>query len=279
MTEILNTKALKDKLEDNMIQKIKMLKEKGKVPTLTTVRVGDSPDDISYENSLIKKCNKYEINIENLVLDENISTDNLIEEIKKLNTNKSIDGIMMFRPLPKQIDEDKVIWKIDYKKDADASNPINMANVFLNNKESFKPATPYAVMTILDYFNINLEGKDICVINRSEVFGKPMALMLLEKDATVTICHSKTKNLKEICKSSDIIITAMGRAKIIDKDYVNKESIIIDVGVSLDKEGNLSGDCDFENINNYVAKITPRKQGVGLITSTLLIKQVIDSIK
>src|SRR5699024_6240455 len=190
MTEILNTKALKDKLEDDMIQKIKMLKEKGKVPTLTTVRVGDSPDDISYENSLIKKCNKYEINIENLVLDENISTDNLIEEIKKLNTNKSIDGIMMFRPLPKQIDEDKVIWKIDYKKDADASNPINMANVFLNNKESFKPATPYAVMTILDYFNINLEGKDICVINRSEVFGKPMALMLLEKDATVTICHS-----------------------------------------------------------------------------------------
>lgn len=279
MTEILNTKDLKDKLELEMVEKIKKLKEKGKVPTLVTVRVGNSPDDISYENSLIKKGTRYEIDIKNIVLDEDISTDNLIDEIRKLNTDKDIDGIMLFRPLPKHIDEDKVIWEIDYKKDADASNPINIANVFLNNKDCFKPATPYAVMTILDYFDIDLEGKNICVLNRSEVFGKPMALMLIEKNATVTICHSKTKNIEDICKNSDIIITATGRAKSINMDYVNKDSIIIDVGVSLDDEGNLSGDCDFEKLSEYVSKITPRKQGVGLITSTLLIKQVIDSIK
>lgn len=278
MGKTLKTKPLKDELDKEIAIRVEAISKNNRVPKLVTLRVGSSPDDISYENSLIKKCHNYKINIDNIVLDEKISTDELIKEIEKYNIDDNIDGLMLFRPLPKHIDEEKVIWEIDYKKDLDSSNPINLAKLMLNDKNSYKPATPFAVMEILKHFNINLEGANIVILNRSEVFGKPMMMMLLEENATVTICHSRTKNIEKICKNADIIISATGKAKSINENYINPESIVIDVGVSLDNDGNLSGDADFENINEKVKMITPRKQGVGLITSTLLIKQLIDKL-
>lgn len=258
---------------------IKELENNGKFPQLGIVRLGNDPSDISYERSIIKNCDSLGIKTKIVELDKSICTDDLINTIEELNNDNLISGILVFRPLPKQIDDEKIRISIDPSKDVDCMHPLNLEKIFEGDMSGYAPCTPKAAMEILLHNNIPLEGKNVVVINRSMVVGKPLAMMLLEKNATVTICHSRTQNLYEITRKADIVMTALGKAKLLDDKYFNENSIVIDIGVSLDKDGKISGDVDMNKVNDMIDMITPVPGGVGSVTTSILLKQVVDACK
>ena len=277
MDRILTSNDLAVKLEEDIISRVDKLREKNEVPKLAIVRVGENPNDISYEKSLIKKGEKYKIDIKQVLLDESITTEELKSEIEKLNEDDSVTGMIIFRPLPKHIDDEVIQQTVCWKKDVDCMTPTNLAKIFQGDFSSFQPATPYASMKILEYYDIDLEGKSVAIVNRSMVLGKPMAMMVLGKNGTPTICHSRTKDLKKVLKEADVVVTATGRAKSLTREFLTEDSIVIDVGVSMGDDGKLSGDADFEDLKDYVKGITPRLGGVGKITSTLLMDQIVQA--
>ena len=277
MSEILKGKLVAQKIKDEIIQKVSKLKEEGKFPTLAIIRLGNNPNDISYEKGIIKNCNSLDVKSIVFEREESISTEDLIKLMDELNNDNNISGILLFRPLPKHIDEEKVRNSINPRKDVDCMHPLNLEKVFEGNMKGFLPCTPLAAMNVLTYNEIPLEGKNVVVINRSMVVGKPLVMMLLEKNATVTICHSKTKDLDVITRNADVVITALGRPKLLTQNYFTNKSIVIDVGVSETEDGKLSGDVDFDNVVDVVDKITPVIGGVGSVTSTILINQVVNA--
>lgn len=277
MDRILTSNDLAVKLEEDIISRVDKLREKKEVPKLAIVRVGENPNDVSYEKSLIKKGEKYKIDIKQVLLDESITTEELKSEIEKLNEDDSVTGMIIFRPLPKHIDDEVIQQTVCWKKDVDCMTPTNLAKIFQGDFSSFQPATPYASMKILEYYDIDLEGKSVAIVNRSMVLGKPMAMMVLGKNGTPTICHSRTKDLKKVLKEADVVVTATGRAKSLTREFLTEDSIVIDVGVSMGEDGKLSGDADFEDLKDYVKGITPRLGGVGKITSTLLMDQIVQA--
>lgn len=277
MDRILTSNDLAVKLEEDIISRVDKLREKKEVPKLAIVRVGENPNDISYEKSLIKKGEKYKIDIKQVLLDESITTEELKREIEKLNEDDSVTGMIIFRPLPKHIDDEVIQQTVCWNKDVDCMTPTNLAKIFQGDFSSFQPATPYASMKILEYYGIDLEGKSVAIVNRSMVLGKPMAMMVLGKNGTPTICHSRTKDLKKVLKEADVVVTATGRAKSLTREFLTEDSIVIDVGVSMGEDGKLSGDADFEDLKDYVKGITPRLGGVGKITSTLLMDQIVQA--
>ena len=277
MAEILKGNVVAAKIKEDMSKKIEELSKEGKTPKLGIVRVGQNPSDISYEKSIIKSCDSIGIKSEIFEKEISISTEELVGFITELNNDKEISGILLFRPLPKHIDEEAIRNTIKPSKDVDCMHPLNLEKIFEGDMSGFSPATPKAAMEILLYNEIPLEGKNVVVVNRSMVVGKPLAMMLLEKNATVTICHSRTKDLAEITRKADVVVTALGRPKHFTKDYFTKDSIVIDVGVSVTEEGKLSGDVDYENVVEFVDKITPVPGGVGSVTTTLLLNQVVDA--
>ncbi len=279
MAEILRGKVVADSIKDQIKIDIEELKKGGKEPTLGIVRLGSNPDDISYEKSLIKNCERLGIDSKVFERDLKITTVELVDLIEKLNKDSSISGIIIFRPLPKHIDGAKIRQVISPDKDVDCMHPLNVANVFEGDMSGFVPGTPKSAMEILLYNKIELEGKNVVVINRSMVLGKPLTMMLLNENATVTICHSRTKNLHEITKAADVVITALGKAKFFDEKYFNENSICIDVGVSLGDDGKLSGDIDYEKVSPVVKAITPVPGGVGSVTTSLLLSQVVEACK
>ena len=247
----------------------KMLSElKGYIPTLGIVRIGSNPADISYEKGAIKKMEALSLNTRVFEFEENISSDDFVTEFKKINEDKNIDGILLFRPLPEHIDEKQVIDALDEKKDLDGISYKNIAKVFSGEENCFAPCTAKAVMKIIESNNIELEGKNVVVLGRSMVIGKPVAMLAIKKNATVTICHSKTKNLKEVCKRADILIVAIGRAKMINDEYIGENAIVIDVGINF-ADGKLCGDVDLENVEN-ASMATPVPKGVGAVTTSVL---------
>ena len=277
MDRILTSNDLAVKLEEDIISRVEKLREENHVPKLAIVRVGENPNDISYEKSLVKKGENYKIDIQRVLLDESITTEELKSEIEKLNNDDSVTGMIIFRPLPKHIDEEVIQQTVCWKKDVDCMTPTNLAKIFQGDFSSFQPATPYASMKILEYYDIDLEGKNVAIVNRSMVLGKPMAMMVLGKNGTPIICHSRTKDLKRILKEADVVVTATGRAKSLTRDFLTEDSIVIDVGVSMGEDGKLSGDADFEDLKDFVKGITPRLGGVGKITSTLLMDQIVQA--
>ncbi|WP_237036257.1 bifunctional 5,10-methylenetetrahydrofolate dehydrogenase/5,10-methenyltetrahydrofolate cyclohydrolase [Mediannikoviicoccus vaginalis] len=277
MERILTSNDLAVKLEEDIISRVEKLREENHVPKLAIVRVGENPNDISYEKSLVKKGENYKIDIQRVLLDESITTEELKSEIEKLNNDDSVTGMIIFRPLPKHIDEEVIQQTVCWKKDVDCMTPTNLAKIFQGDFSSFQPATPYASMKILEYYDIDLEGKNVAIVNRSMVLGKPMAMMVLGKNGTPIICHSRTKDLKKILKEADVVVTATGRAKSLTRDFLTEDSIVIDVGVSMGEDGKLSGDADFEDLKDFVKGITPRLGGVGKITSTLLMDQIVQA--
>ncbi len=279
MADILKGNVVANKIKGKMTEDIETLAKENKVPTLGIVRLGSNPGDISYEKSIIKNCDKIGIKSQVFEKDENISTEELVELIEKLNNDTNISGILVFRPLPKHIDEEVIRNAISPLKDVDCMHPLNLEKIFEGDMSGFAPCTPKAAMEVLKYYDIPLEGKNVVVVNRSMVVGKPLVMMLLEKNATVTICHSRTKKLNEITKNADIVIVALGRAKFFDESYFNEKSIIIDVGVSLDEDGKLSGDADYDKLLPLVDKITPVPGGVGSVTTSILLSQVVLACK
>ncbi|NLY86426.1 MAG: bifunctional 5,10-methylenetetrahydrofolate dehydrogenase/5,10-methenyltetrahydrofolate cyclohydrolase [Tissierellia bacterium] len=279
MAEILKGKVVADKIKEKMKKDIEELKKNGKTPTLGIVRLGDNPDDISYERSIIKNCERIGIEAKVFERDINMTTEELVSLMEELNNDNTISGVLVFRPLPKHIDEGKVREALSPSKDVDCMHPMNLARIFEGDLSGFAPCTPKAAMEILLDYGIDLEGKNVVIVNRSMVLGKPLAMMMLKQNATVTICHSRTKDLPEITKKADVVVTALGKAKFFDEKYFNENSICIDVGISLDEEGNLSGDIDFEKVSELVSKITPVPGGVGSVTTSILLSHVVEACK
>lgn len=273
MTKILYGKHVKEKIEAEILQKVSLLKEKGIKPTIGIVRVGENPSDISYERGIRKNAENFNIEVVTTELSIDADEDSIIKAIKTFNVDSSIGGILLFKPLPKGLNEDLINESINPKKDVDCIHPTNLAKIFMGSESSFIPCTPLSAIKIMEGHNIDLEGKKVVVINRSLTVGKPLSMLLLNRNATVTIAHSKTENLKGLCKDADIICIATGKSEFLDENYVSRESVVIDIGVSMNKEGKMRGDADFDSLNGFISAITPVPGGVGSITNMLLIKQ------
>lgn len=253
-------------------------KDKGlKVPKVVSILVGNDGGSVFYINNQEKVATSLGVDFEKLLLDETISEDHLIDEIEKLNNDNNVNGIILQLPLPKGINEKKVINVISADKDIDCLTYENQGKLYCGEKV-FLPCTPNSVITLLEKYEIELEGKSVVVIGRSNIVGKPVAQLLLNKNATVTICHSRTKNLQDICRNADIIVVAIGRPKYLNEDFVNEKSIVIDVGTS-SLEGKIAGDVDFERVSKKVNMITPVPGGVGALTTTLLIKNACEALE
>lgn len=266
------------KIKEDIRKKVQVLEAKGKKVTLGILRLGKHPSDLSYEKSIVKNCQELDIATRIIETSREISIEDLIETIEGLNTDENIDGILIFRPLPRHIDENIIKNIISPYKDIDCMHPINLEKVFEGNLSGFLPCTPRAGVELLKHYDIKLEGKNIVVINRTMVVGKPISMILLEENATVTICHSKTEELKNFTRRADIVISALGRAKALDETYFNENAIVIDIGVSLDSDKKISGDVDYERVFGKVQAITPVPAGVGSVTTSILLRQLVDSV-
>ena len=278
-TKIIKGKPVADRITENLIEETKKLKELDIVPKLAIVRIGENPDDMSYERGAMNRCAKIGIDVQNIVLQGDVSEGEYIEVIKNLNDDKNINGILCLRPLPKNINENKVKSIIDAKKDVDCFNPINSAKLFEGEKDGYAPCTPEAVMKILNHYEVDLSGKKVVVLGRSLIVGKPVSIMLMGENATVTICHSKTENLAEEAKNADVLVAAIGRAKMVDKSYIKEGATVIDVGINVDESGNLCGDVDTEYAIGIAKMITPVPAGVGSVTTSVLAEHVIKACK
>lgn len=260
-----------EKIKAEISEKLSELK--GYIPTLGIVRIGSNSADISYEKGAVKKMESLSLKTKVFEFDENISSEDFIEEFKKINEDDEIDGILLFRPLPEHIDEKKVIEVLDERKDLDGISYKNIAKVFAGDESGFAPCTAKAVIKILESNNIELEGKNVVVLGRSMVIGKPVAMLAIQKNATVTLCHSKTADLKKVCKNADVLIVAIGRAKMINDDYIGEDAVVIDVGINF-FDGKLCGDVDIENVKN-ASMATPVPKGVGAVTTSVLAQHLV----
>lgn len=278
-SQIIKGKPVADKITEDLKKEVKNLNEMGINPKLAIVRVGERPDDLAYERGALKRCQNIGIETEVVELDENISQEEFIKAVHKLNEDDKVNGILTFRPLPKHLSEDEIKYEISPKKDIDCFNPINTAKIVENDKTGYPPCTPTAVIEILKHYDINLTGANIVVLGRSMVVGKPLSMLLLNENATVNICHSKTRNLPEIASQADILVAAVGRAKMVKKDYVKDGAIVIDVGVNVDDKGNLCGDVDMEDVLDKVSMITPVPGGVGAVTTSILATNIVKACK
>lgn len=278
MEKILRGKPVVEALKEQIKEKVELYHKKNIFPTVGIIRVGNRDDDLAYERRVIKNCEQLDIKVEVFEMDENISMNDFAKEVKNIDGNKNIHGILLFRPLPKQLDNKEVQNLICSEKDIDCMHPENLRKVFEGEDDGHFPCTPEAVVEILKYYNIPIEGSNIAIVNRSMVLGKPLSMMLVKENATVTICHSKTARIPSITKKADIVITGVGRPNFFTSEYFSDKSIVIDVGINYFND-KMCGDVDFEQAENLVQAITPVPGGVGTVTSTILLKHVIDAIE
>ena len=262
------------------------LKEKGVTPTLGIIRLGENPSDLSYEKGATKRAEEVGVAVKNYILPEDASKEDVLKVIDEVNADAFVHGVLMFRPLPKHLknDQDEICNRLDPKKDVDSMTHMSNAGVFEGQDLGYAPCTPAACMEILDHYGIDCKGKNAVVIGRSLVVGKPAAMMLMAKNATVTICHTKTVNTAEICKNADIIVTAAGVLGSLTKDFVREDQIVIDVSMNWNPEkitskgkGGMSGDCVFDEVEPIVGAITPVPGGVGAVTTSVLMKHVVEA--
>lgn len=277
--KVLNGKEISQSLRDEARDECASYVAKGlRAPGLAVVQAGLDPASAVYVRNKEKACAKAGFASFKFELDENVSESEFLELIDKLNHDEKVDGILVQVPLPKQIDEQKVAAALDPWKDVDAFNPVNTGRLLLG-LDGFLPCTPYGVMELLKRCNIDLKGKNAVVLGRSNIVGKPQALLLLRENATVTVCHSKTRDLPGICRKADILVSAMGRAKMIDETYVNPEQIVVDVAINSDENVKLCGDVDYEKVADKVAAITPVPGGVGPMTIAMLLKNTLKAYR
>jgi methylenetetrahydrofolate dehydrogenase (NADP+)/methenyltetrahydrofolate cyclohydrolase len=262
-------------MKEELLREVEKLAQKGIVPQLGIVRVGARPDDLAYERGAVKRMEAVGIRCKVIELPELINQEEFEKEFSAVNSDPDIHGILLFRPLPKQLNEDPVRSMINPKKDVDCMSPVNMAKVFAGDESGFAPCTPEAVMEVLAHFAIDLKGKRVTVVGRSMVVGKPLSMLLLKKNATVTICHTRTVDLGATCRNAEILIAAAGKANMITAEFVSENSIVVDVGINVGSDGKLCGDVDFEAVAPKSSYITPVPGGVGTVTSSVLAKHVV----
>ena len=254
--------------------RLEALKERGIIPKLTILRVGANPDDLSYEKGILKRFHDNGAAVEVKELSPDVSQETLEALILSLNEDSSVHGILLFRPLPKTLDEKRISALIAPEKDVDGMGELNLAGVFAGKGDSYPPCTPQAVVELLDAYGIDCTGKSVVIVGRSVVVGKPLAMLLLQKNATVTICHTKTRDLAAECRKADILIVCAGVAKMITPAFTNPNQIIVDVGINF-ADGKLCGDVDYDAVAPLVAGISPVPGGVGTITSTVILKHTV----
>lgn len=274
---IISGKEISVKIKDQLKDEVAKIKEKyPRLPKLVVILVGDNQASQTYVRNKERGC-QY-IGIESLILrhDESFSEADLLQEINDLNNDDTVDGILVQLPLPKHINEDKVLDAINPNKDVDGFHPQNVAKLFLG-QHSLVPCTPKGMMVLLDEINYDLTGKEVVVVGRSNIVGKPVALLCLQKNATVTIAHSRTKNLKEVCSRADVLIAAVGKAKFFNHEYVKEGAVVLDVGINRDENNKLCGDVDFEDVKDKVMAITPVPGGIGPMTITMLMQNTLEA--
>lgn len=247
----------------------------GKIPRLAIVRVGERPDDLSYERGAIKKMASFGLEAKSFPFPEDISNQEFQEEFQKINRDPEVSGILLLRPLPKHICEADIEKLIDPRKDLDGISPANIAKVFAGDTTGFAPCTAEAVVEVLKANNIPIAGKRAVIVGRSMVVGKPLAMLLMKENATVTVCHTKTADLAGTCRMGEILVAAAGRAKMLDGSYVGDGAVVIDVGINVDDEGKLCGDVDFESIEQKASMATPVPGGVGAVTTAVLARHLV----
>ncbi len=278
MATILNGKEVAAALNEKLAQRVEDLKAKGVVPTLAILRVGERADDISYEKGATKRAESVGVAVKNVVLPEDVDQATLESEFAALNNDDSVHGILMFRPLPKHLDEGPIIPMMDPAKDIDGITQGSLAGVFANNGKGFAPCTAQACIEILDHYGIDPKGKRAVVIGRSLVIGRPVAMMLMHRNATITICHTRTVNMPSVTKEADIVIVAAGKMESIGAEYFSEGQVVIDVGIGWNEEKQkLCGDVIFDEVEPIVSAITPVPGGVGSVTTSVLIGNVVDS--
>ena len=279
MAEIISGKVVSEKLRLELKDSIsKFILESGHTPGLAVVLVGDNPASQVYVRNKHKACLEVGINSYEINLPTETTEEKLLSVIDELNSDSRVDGILVQLPLPKHIDEERVINRINPEKDVDAFSPSNVGRIMIGNY-TFLPCTPAGVMELLKHYNIAIEGKNCVVIGRSNIVGKPMAMLLLEKNGTVTVCHSRTQNIVEICRSADIIVVAVGRAGFLTADMVKPGAVVIDVGINRGDDGKLCGDVAFDEVEKVASYITPVPGGVGPMTITMLLKNTLSAAK
>ena len=275
---IISGTELAKKLKNEMRMEVSALKEKyGRVPHLVVIMVGDDPASQSYVKGKSKACDEVGIQNTTVYLDKDISQVELLRRIQEFNLNDKVDGILVQLPLPPHIDEHAVMNFINPKRDVDGFHPFNVDGLY-TGKECIYPCTPKGIIKLLDYANVPIKGANVVVIGRSNIVGLPVAKMLLDRDATVTVCHSKTQGLSEITKKADILVVAIGKPKFVTEDMVREGAVVIDVGVNR-ADGKLCGDVDFENVKDKASVITPVPGGVGPMTITCLMENTIECFK
>jgi methylenetetrahydrofolate dehydrogenase (NADP+)/methenyltetrahydrofolate cyclohydrolase len=288
MAKQLLGKEVNEKLNARIIADCEAVKAQGVQPTLCIVRCGERPDDLSYENGATKRAELLGVAVEKVVLPEDVSKEELLKTIDEINANDKIHGVLMFRPLPKHLkaDQDEICNRLDPRKDVDGMTDGSNAGVFMGKKLGFAPCTPAACMEILDHYGIDCTGKKAVVIGRSLVVGKPAAMMLMGKNATVTVCHTRTKDVPAVTREADIVISAAGVLKSLTKEYVRPGQIVVDVSINWDAEkitsrgkGGIAGDAVFEEVEPIVDAITPVPGGVGAVTTSVLIGHVVEAAK
>jgi methylenetetrahydrofolate dehydrogenase (NADP+)/methenyltetrahydrofolate cyclohydrolase len=279
MGQIIKGKPVADAISEALTKEVSDLKVKGITPKLTLVRVGANGSDLAYEKGALKKCEKIGIEAGVKELPEDISQDKFIEELKKINDDKSVNAIMVFRPFPKQLDESVIKYIIAPEKDVDCFSPVNVAKIMENDQTGFAPCTPSAVIEILKHYKVPMKGKNAVVVGRSMVVGKPMCMLLLSENATVTVCHSKTTDMPKVCSQADILVVGIGKAKMIDSKYVKNGAVVIDVGINVDESGNLCGDVNTDDCEAKASMITPVPRGVGSVTSSILAQHIVKACK
>lgn len=276
--QIIDGKAVSASVRERIKNEVEALKSEGKETGLAVIIVGNDPASKVYVNNKKKGCAEVGINSYEYALPEETTTEELLELINKLNEDSKVDGILCQLPLPKHIDEKTVINSITPSKDVDAFHPVNTGHIMIGDY-SFLPCTPAGIIEMLKFYNIEISGKECVVIGRSNIVGKPMAMLLLHNSGTVTVCHSKTQNLAEVCRRADILVAAVGKAKFVTADMVKDGAVVIDVGMNRNEEGKLCGDVDFEGVKDKCSFITPVPGGVGPMTITMLLNNTLTASK
>ena len=275
MAKLLEGKLVSAALKEKQEAEVAALKARGISPTLGIIRVGEKPDDISYQKGATKRCEGVGVEVKVFTLPDTATQDELLALIGEINRDESIHGVLLLRPLPGHMDDETVRNALAPEKDIDGITDGSLSGVFTGKGKGFAPCTAQACMEILDFFGYELKGKRVTVIGRSLVVGKPVAVMLMEKHATVTICHTRTVDMPAVCRGAEILIVAAGRAGVVGGEFFAPGQVVIDVGINFTDDGKMCGDADFEAAQGVVEAITPVPGGVGTVTTAVLVGNVI----
>ena len=277
MAKILSGKEVAASLSEGIKTKVDELLTKDIHPMLVLLRVGDNPNDLSYERGIVRRCESLGVSFEKIVLPEDVSQDLLLEVTNDINNNNRIHGCLLFRPLPANLNQSLIENSLVPAKDVDCMTDISLSGIFTGKEIGFPPCTPQACMKILDYYGIDCTGKRAVVVGRSLLAGKSVAMMLLQKNATVTICHTRTRDLPSITREADILIAAAGKAGMIGAEHVRPGQIVIDIGINCNSHGEICGDVDYDAVQPVVDMITPVPGGVGAVTTSMLVSHVVEA--